>query len=125
MAITRRIARPEWEEFFERYTRQRLQDEVPQAATIEVTSAVLGDQIEASAARLVAVTYDPESSAVAMQVEASHEMVFHPEEVWVIEEEGGFVSALELLDAEGTKEIITLRRGGPPARLPSPGDFPR
>ena len=125
MATTRQIARAEWEQFFERYTRQHLEEEVPQAATVEVMSAALGSQVEASATRLLAVTYDPERMAVAMEVEACHALVFHPQEVWIIEEESGFVSALELLDAGGTKEIIYLRRSGPPARMPSPADFSR
>ena len=40
-----------------------------------------------------------------------------PAEIWVIEGEGGFISALELLLADGSREIIYVRRSGPLATV--------
>jgi hypothetical protein len=39
-------------------------------------------------------------------------------EIWVLEGEGGFISTLEVVHSDGTKEIIHLRKSSPLA----PGD---
>ena len=116
MGTTKQIARDDWNEYFERFTRQHLGDDVPKAVTIELVSPRLGDQLEASDVRLLGITYDPKSRAVKVFLEDRDHLVFEPAEIWVLEGESGFISTLEFAYEDGSKEIIYVRVSGPPAR---------
>jgi hypothetical protein len=121
MGVTRQIPRKEWEEYFKRYTRQHLagesdaEGEVHPAAVVEALSPAFGDQVEATLVPLVGMAFDPKSNAFELLLKDVDHLVFDPIEIWVIEEDGGFISALEILQADGVKEIVQLRRSGPPA----------
>jgi len=125
MGTTKQIPRTEWKEYFDRFTRQYLKDDAPEAVTIEVMSPTLGDQFEVTAVRLVGIAYDPKSQALEVLLEDVDHLVFHPAEIWVLEGEPGFMSTLEVVRTDGTKEIIYVRRSGPLApryELPFPYD---
>jgi Family of unknown function (DUF5335) len=115
MGVTKRIPIAEWETYFDVFVKRHLSNDTPKAATIEVLSPAIGDQFEARIARLVGLSYDAKSNAFEVLLEDLDHLVFHPADIWVIEEEGGFISALELIRADGAKEIIQLQRSGPPA----------
>jgi hypothetical protein len=117
MATTKQIPREEWQPYFERFTRQSLKGEPPEAATIEVLSPTLGDQFETRTARLDGLSYDPKSKAfeVAFEDPQVDHLVFEPVEIWVMEEDWGFISTLELVRPDGLKEIVHVSRSGPPA----------
>src|SRR5262245_15833697 len=120
MGVTKQIPRAEWQRYFERFTNQHVlrgTDDVHQAATVEVLSPVLGDQYEANVVRLMGLVYEPRSNAFQVLLEDVDHLVFHPSEIWVIEEEGGFVSAVEVVRPDESKEIIYVRRSGVPAPL--------
>lgn len=120
MAITRELARGEWKTYFDRFTRRHLSDEgkARYQARVEVLSLAFGDQLEATLVRVIGIAYDPKSNAFELALENLDHLVFRPTEIWVIEEDDGFVSALEVVDADGNKEIINLRQSGPPAVAP-------
>lgn len=113
---TRQIPRQEWKDYFERFTRKHLADDLPEAVTIEVLSPTIGDQFEARAARLLGLAYDPQRNTFEVLLEDLDHLVFEPAEIWVIETDGDFISTLELVRPDGTKEIIYVYRSGPPAR---------
>src|SRR4051794_18730001 len=115
MATTNQIPREEWQPYFERFTRQSLKGEPPQAATIEVLSPTFGDQFETRTARLDGLSYDPKSRAFELAFEDTQldHLVFEPVEIWVIEEDAGFISTLELVRPDGLKEIVHISRSGP------------
>jgi hypothetical protein len=121
MGTTKKLPRAEWRKYFERYTREHLavendvEGEVHAAAMVEVMSPDLGDQIEDSLIPLLGMTYDPKSNAFELSLEDVDHMAFDPVEIAVIEEDDGFISALEIVRADGVKEIVQLRRAGPPA----------
>lgn len=119
MSMTRQIPSVDWQNYFDRFTRDQLGDNIdpPKAATIEVISMQLGDQYEALTTRLLGLVYDPRRDAFEIQLEDISHLVNCPAEIWVVEEENGFVSSLELMCRDGTKEIIYVRRSGPPARV--------
>jgi Family of unknown function (DUF5335) len=117
METTRQIGRADWKEYFEQFTRKHLSDEAPEAAaTVEVVSPLLGDQYQARSARLLGLAYDPENNAFEVLLQDLAQLVFYPVEIWVIEDEAGFLSTLGLVRTDGAKEIIYVRRSGPPAR---------
>jgi hypothetical protein len=115
MSTTKQRARTEWKLYFDRFTRERLESEEPGAATIEVVSPTLGDQFQVSAVRLLGLTYDPKSDALEVLLENVDHLIFRPTEIWVVEGEPGFISTLEILQSDGTKELIYVRRSGPAA----------
>ena len=114
---TRQIPRSEWKDYFERFTRQHLTEDPPETVTIEGLSPALEDELMARTARLLGMAYDPRSAAFEVLLEHVEHLVFHPVEIWVIESEGRFVSTLELVCADGTRELLQVHRSGPPAGL--------
>jgi hypothetical protein len=114
MATTKEIPRDQWKEYFDRFTKKHLRDNRPEVATIELVSAELGDQIAADA-RILGISYDPKSEALEVLLESVDHLVFHPREVWVLEDDDGFLPSVEILREDGSKEILSLRRNGPPA----------
>lgn len=116
MSITKQIQRAEWKDYFDRFTRERLGDDTPGAVTVEVISPTLGDQFDVSAVRLLGLVYDPKSRIFEVVVEDVDHLTFDPSEIWVLEGEAGFISTIEVVKADGGKEIIFVRRSGPLAR---------
>jgi hypothetical protein len=112
MGTTRQLLRHEWKDYFDRFTRAHLATDGPGAATLELISPALGDQIEASAARLLGLTYDPKNQVFEVAMEDLDHLVFRPSEIWVLEDEPGLVSTIEIVDQDGTKEILYVRAAG-------------
>ncbi|HXU04550.1 MAG TPA: DUF5335 family protein [Polyangia bacterium] len=124
MASTRKLPRNEWKDYFDRFSRTYLKDEQSGAATVEVMSPTLGDQFEVSSVRLLGLDYDPKGSTFEVLLENVDHLVFDPTEIWIYEGEPGFVSTIEVVQADGTKQIIYVRTSGPVAPRPgtaSPG----
>src|SRR5512144_427022 len=115
MSTTRQLQRAEWKAYFDRFTREHLTDETPGAASLEVISPAFGDQFEASAIRLLGLTYDPKSQVFEVAMKDVDHLVFRPAEIWILEDEPGLVSTVEIIDEDGTKEILYVRSGGAPA----------
>jgi hypothetical protein len=113
---TKQIAPDEWETFFDNFTRAHLRDSIPKTVTAEVISPLLGDQTALSNARLLGLTFDPKSKAFEVVVKGAAHFIFRPVAIWVVEDQpNGFVSTIELVRADGIKEILHLRRSGLPA----------
>jgi len=116
MRTTKQLPRAEWKAYFDRFTREHVKDAAPGAATIEVMSPTLGDQFEVAAVRLLGLTFDPKSGALEVMLEGLDHLSLNPTEVWVLEGEPGFIATLEVVRADGIKEIIYIRRSGSLAR---------
>ena len=112
MAATKQIPHNQWKDQFDRFTKRYLRDDRPEAATIELLSPELGDQVEAEAAHLQGISYDPRSKVLEVLLENMDHLVFHPKEIWAWEEEDGFLRSIEIVRDDGTKEILTIRRAG-------------
>jgi hypothetical protein len=121
MGITRQLPRSEWKAYFDRYTREHLssvnvdEDDVHDVAIIEVLLPRLGDQFEVTFEPLLGMTYDPKSNAFELVLRDIDHLVFRPAEIAVIEDDDGFISEIEVVRADDVKEIVHLRRTGPPA----------
>jgi len=110
MAI-RRLERNDWGGFCMLATQGYFGRQV----SIEVFSLEVGAQPEVQRSPLVGISYDPKSDVLQVLLgEVSH-LVHGPREVYVDEELLGAVS-VEVIDAEGIRQILTLRE---PAMLPS------
>jgi hypothetical protein len=114
MGSTTQLARDEWQGYFDRFTPKHLGEDTPESATVEVLSARRGDQIEFSAIRLFGLAYDPKSQAFQVLLEDVDHLVFHPTESWALERDNDAVT-IEVIDADGRKEIVYVSRSGAPA----------
>ena len=110
MTTTKQIPQEQWQETFDHFTKRHLRDDLPEAVTIEHLSPDLGDQVQVEAVRLLGISYDPRSDALEVLLPNVDRLVFHPKELWVVEEEEGFLSSVKIVRADETKEILTIRR---------------
>lgn len=117
MATTTRIPSDRLEAYFDDFTKRFLRDGAPEAADVEVLSPALGDQYVAKGDRLNGITYDPRTNALELSLGFPREdlrvhRITAPQEVWVVEEPGGFISSIEIVRADGTREVVTVKKVG-------------
>jgi hypothetical protein len=89
-------------------------------AFVEVASLSVGDQIESDWARLLGIVYDPRNDLLEIALEGVDHLIEHPKDIRVGYDHAG-VQAIEIEDADGTKEIVQLRE---PLRIPAPSAAP-
>ena len=112
MSVTKRLSRDMMKEYFDRFTKRFLNLESTDVADIEVVSVDLGDQVEAQGVHLLGITYDPRSETLDVALEVGDVRSYRPREVWVTEEDDGFIHALEIVRDDDAREIIRVRRLG-------------
>jgi uncharacterized protein YuzE len=112
MPITRQLNPDGMEQYFDKFNKHFLKYESTDAADIEVVSPELGDQIEAEGAHLIGVTYDPKGGTLEVELESGDVRTYHPREVWTVEDEDGFVRAIEIVRDDDSREIVRVRRLG-------------
>ena len=112
MSVTTRISQDRLKQYFETFSQRFLQDGSSEAADIEVLEPELGEQYTAHGARLIGITYDPRISALELAVGSGVHRLYAPETVWALEEADGFISALEVVAPDGTREVFSIRRVG-------------
>ena len=109
MPTTRQIPRKQWKDVFDRFTKRHLRDDVPEAARVELLAPDLGDQVEVDSVRLRGISYDPKSKALEVLLDNVDHLVFQPKEISVVEEDEDFLSSVEIVREDDTKEILTIR----------------
>ena len=109
MGVTKQIPRDSWKSYFDGVEKQHIREGTA-SATIDLISAELGDQPEATQVLLQGIDYDPKSEVLEIQLKDLDHLVFQPAEIWVVEEDDGFVSALELVHPDGIREIMRIER---------------
>jgi len=112
MSATIQIPRERLVGYFDAFTKRFLRDGSPEAVDVEVLAPDLGDQFAAEGARLVGITYDPHDNALEFEFDSGDHRAFQPREVWAIEEPDGFVSAIEVVRADGLREVVHVKRVG-------------
>jgi uncharacterized protein DUF5335 len=110
---TRRIDKAEWRDFMDSLTH----DLVGQQAEVEIAALGLGTRIAAEWLGLFGFNYDPRADVIEIALDGVDHMIHAPREVWV--ELGGAsgLSALEIVAADDTRQIVRLRE---PLRLAAP-----
>jgi hypothetical protein len=109
---TIKIPHDRLEKYFDTFSKHFVMRETTNAVDVEVLSSTLGDQLEAQNAHLAGITYDPKAEAVEIELEGGDHRVYTPAEVWVVEETDGFIKAIELVQSDGTREVLRIRRMG-------------
>lgn len=112
MSVTKRLSPDGMEDYFSRFTKRFLKQESTDVADVEVLTPELGDQIAAEGAHLVGITYDPDTRSLEVELESGDHRAFTPKEVWTIEDDDGFVRAIEIVRDDDASEIVRVRRIG-------------
>jgi hypothetical protein len=111
--MAKQLEKSQWGIFFDRLANALL---TGKQAEIEVASLKLGDQIEAEWLPLLGISYDPKDDILDVDLEGHDHQIRNPREIYV-EAQGLELSSMEVIDADGTRHIITLRD---PLALPVP-----
>ena len=101
---TRQLDKKAWRTYFD-YLSRFFEGK---QAEIEVASLSLGDQIEAEWLPLLGITYDPKDDVVEVALDGVDHLIAKPRKI-EIEDGGGELISIEIVDAEGTKQIVKLR----------------
>jgi hypothetical protein len=110
----RRLERNEWQGFCVRVSHGF----VGKAVAIEVTSLEFGTQPETRQLPLLGMSYDPKDDVFELIVGDVDHLIRAPREVYVDETPLIDSITLQFVDADGVKQIVTLRD---PLMLPPPG----
>ncbi len=110
MAINTQITREEWQDFFVTFSNGNS----GRMLGVEVFDAEAGDIGSAKQGKLLAVDYDPVGKGNDIvvttgvdDVEYSH-TINAPTEVWMAQQDNGEISALEIIDQNNVKTILTF-----------------
>jgi hypothetical protein len=103
--MAEKLEKSHWGIFFGRLANALL---TGKRAEIEVASLKLGDQIEAEWLPLLGISYDPKDDILDIDLEGHDHQIRNPREIYV-EAQGLELSSMEVVDADGTRHIITLR----------------
>ena len=112
MSITRRLRQDDLEPYFNAFSKRFLIAESTDVADVEVLSPALGDQYVAEGVHISGITYDRRSNELDIALDGGDHRALRPKEVWSIEEEDGFVRAIEIVHDDDTREIVRVRRFG-------------
>jgi hypothetical protein len=110
--MARQLEKSQWRAYFDRMSKAL----VGKRAEIEVASLKLGDQTAAEWLPLLGISYDPKNDLIKIALDGVDHLIHKAREVYV-EENGLELSSLEVVDAEGARQIVVLRG---PLMLPAP-----
>ena len=113
MSETMKIPQDQLSNYFETFTKRYLRDDAPESVRVEVVGGELGVQLAADNVRLIGVTYDEHENSLEFELDSGDLRVIQPREVWAIQEDDGFVSAIEVVRSDGSKDIATVTRREP------------
>jgi hypothetical protein len=118
MATTRKIPITEWTTYLDGISARLRADRVPRSATVEVLSVQHGDQVATATSPLRGLAYDAGRDSFMVLMDDVDHFVLCPVEIWAMEDDGGLLSALEVVCPDGSKQIVYVQRSGPPAPAP-------
>ena len=110
MSATKRIPHDQLVQYFDSFTKKFLRDNTPEGVDIEVVAPDWGLQRAAQGLRLEGITYDARSEALEFALDVGDHRVYKPQEVWAVEEADGFISSIEVVRADGVKEIVVVKQ---------------
>ena len=108
MAI-KKINKGKWQSYFDNFSKKYLKDDKPEYVEIRVLSKDIGDQPETKWMPLKGLSYDAHSDMLEIQVDGLNRMINHPREIYIDEEKDGWILSIEVLETDGTKNIIETR----------------
>ncbi|HET7381520.1 MAG TPA: DUF5335 domain-containing protein [Pseudolabrys sp.] len=101
----RKLDKIQWRTFFDDFSKAL----EGKQAEIEVASLALGNQLEAEWLPLYGIAYDAKDDLVEVALEGLDHMIRRPREIYV-ESGVGALASLEIVDADGVKQVVRLRQ---------------
>jgi hypothetical protein len=111
MSETKKIPPDRIAGYFDTFTKEFIRSGSPEAVDVEILDE-LGDQYATEGARLLGITYDTGTDALEFELDSGDHRIYQPREVWAIEEDDGFISAIEIVRPDGTREVVNVKRVG-------------
>ena len=111
MAINTQIPQSEWLDFFVTFSNGNRGRDV----TLEVIDSSAGPQGQARQGKLLAVGYDSADKGDDLVITTGEDEVDHthtitaPREVWRAQHDDGEIAALEIIDDQACKTIVSLK----------------
>ena len=99
------LAKPEWREFFDRFSSALSGKQ----AEVEVASLDLGDQIVAEWIPLQGITYDTADDLLDVSFDRLTHMIRHPRDI-IVEEGPGGVSSVAVALPDGSRQVIRFKQ---------------
>ena len=100
----RRLRKTEWRSYLDRVARALL----GKRAAIEIRSPQFSNEIEAEWLPVLGISYDPRKDILEIAVTGLKHMIRKPQHL-VVEEDGGRLGTLEIIDQDGILQIVRLR----------------
>ena len=112
MPPTTRIPLERLASYLDGFTRRFLDNLRPRSVEVEHLESELGDQYPVAGARLTGISYDTRTHTLEIALASGDHRVREPREVWAIEEPDGFLSVMEVVCSNGSREIVSVKRVG-------------
>jgi hypothetical protein len=115
---TREIARDEWPEFLDAFSRQH----DLWIVSVEVAGADIGAQVEGQRLRLRGISADAGQSSISIMLETpggghlTH-TVIEPSQLWIEQTSTGADAALQLQSGDGTTTLVRFRSAARPEEV--------
>jgi hypothetical protein len=87
-------------------------DESPEAVDAEVVGPDWGDHFILHGARLMGITYDRHDDALEFALDSGDHRIYRPLEIWTLEEPDGFLSAIQVVASDGSRQVVSVKRIG-------------
>lgn len=110
MAINRQVSQQDWIGFCETFSNGNR----GRGVTLEVVGGPEGYEGQSKQGKLIAVDYDPPKNGNHIVVTTGTDDIAYshnvdaPVELWVVQKDDGEVNAVEIIDDNGLKTILTL-----------------
>jgi hypothetical protein len=111
--MTTRILLEQVTQYFDAFSKRFLMDESPEAVDAEVVEPDWGDDhYILHGARLMGITYDRHDDALEIALDSGDHRIYEPREIWTLEEPDGFLSAIQVVASDGSRQVISVKRMG-------------
>lgn len=112
MPGTRRVPKDRLASYFDVYTKEFLRGDRPRAVDVEVLEREFGDQLAVVGARLLGIAYDRDTEVLELEMDGGDHRISQPREVWIVEEQDGFLSAMQIVHSDDRRELVRVTRVG-------------
>jgi hypothetical protein len=106
---SKKISKRQWQKYFDTFSLKYLKDKQPEYIEIQVLSEDMGAQHEINWTPLKGITYDHKSDILEIQIDKLDHLISHPQEIYVNEEQNGWLTGMMVVRRDGEKSIIDIR----------------
>ncbi len=105
----REVEKEEWQNYFDTFSKKYLKDEEPEYVEITVLNDSNGVQLESNWMPLRGITYDDKNDLLEIELDKLKRLIRYPEKIYVDEADNGWLLSFEIIESDGTKNIIETR----------------